>query len=58
MFLMPSGEKEISKIEKDSEVVQEKKISQLCYVSRAAYIQHVMKTSSLGWFIDWQELES
>lgn len=55
---MPSGEKEISKIEKDSEVVQEKKISQLCYVSRAAYIQHVMKTSSLGWFIDWQELES
>lgn len=35
---MPSGEKEISKIEKDSEVVQEKKISQLCYVSRAAFI--------------------
>lgn len=56
---MPSGEKEISKIEKDSEVAQEKKYpSYVMSPGLRSYIQHVMKTSSLGWFIDWQELES
>lgn len=40
MFLMPCGVKEISKLEKDPEVVQEKKKikSQLCYVSRAVFV--------------------
>lgn len=46
-------------IKKDAEDVQEKKNpSSVMSVGLYSYIQQVMKSSSLGWFIDWQELES
>lgn len=57
---MPNGDKKISKTEKDTEDVQEKKKdpSYVMSLELCWYIQQVMKSSSLGWFIDWQELES
>jgi len=59
MFLMPYGVQEISKIEKDPEVFQEKKNrSYLMSPRLCLYIYQVMKTSSLGWFIGWKELGS